>query len=96
MWSPDGQWVAFTTSAGDTVSNFYKNSQLMKVAARGGVPTRLAADFDEMIGSLLWTPDGMWFTAFNKTTSGFVQVDPVTGRAERDTGRRSWRSVGPM
>lgn len=86
VWSPDGQWVAFTTSAGDTVSNFYKNSQLMKVAAGGGVPTRLAADFDEMIGSLLWTPDGMWFTAFNKTTSGFVQVDPVTGRAERDTG----------
>ncbi len=86
VWSPDGQWIAFTTSAGDTVSNFYKNNQLMKVAAGGGEPTRLAAGFDEMIGSLLWTPQGIWFTAFNKTKSGFVQVDPVTGLAERDTG----------
>ena len=86
VWSPDGQWIAFTTSAGDTVSNFYKNSQLAKMPASGGVPTRLAADFDEMIGPMLWTPDGIWFVAFNETTSGFVKVEPATGRAERDQG----------
>jgi len=86
VWSPDGQWIAFTTSAGDTVSNFYKNNQMAKVPASGGVPTRLAADFDEMIGPMLWTPDGIWTVAFNKAASGFVKVDPGTGRAERDPG----------
>ena len=86
VWSPDGQWIAFTTSAGDTVANFYKNNQLAKVASAGGVPTQLAADFDENVGPMLWTPDGIWFVAFNKTTSGFVKVDSATGRAERDAG----------
>jgi dipeptidyl aminopeptidase/acylaminoacyl peptidase len=84
VWSPDGEWIAFTTSAGDTVSNFYRNNQLAKVAARGGEPTRLAVDFDEMIGQVLWTPQAIWFNASEKTRSGFVKVDPATGVAERD------------
>ena len=82
VWSPDGQWIAFTTAAGDTISNFYRNNQLARIAATGGTPTRLAADFDEMINQVTWTPRGLWFGALDKTSSGMVRVDPETGRAE--------------
>ena len=68
-WSPDGQWIAFTSAGGDTVTNFYKNNQLMKVPASGGSPVRLATDFDEQIGGVMWTPQGSWFLGFDKTFS---------------------------
>jgi dipeptidyl aminopeptidase/acylaminoacyl peptidase len=84
VWSPDGQWIAFTSSGGDTVTNFYKNNRLMKVPSGGGAPVRLAADFDEQIGGVMWIPQGLWFTAFDKTRRGFVQVDPASGKATRD------------
>ena len=84
VWSPDGKWIAFTTSAGDTISNFYRNNQLAKVAASGGEPIRLAADFDESVGQVLWRSQGLWFSAQDKTRSGLVMVDPATGKAARD------------
>lgn len=79
VWSPDGQWILFTTSAGDTVANFYRNNQVMKVPSTGGTPIRLAADFDEQIGNLAWTPAGIWFVAFQKTERGVFRVDAETG-----------------
>ena len=79
VWSPDGQWLLYTTNAGDTVANFYRNNQLMKVAARGGPPMRLAAGFDEQIGGVSWTPEGIWFLGFQKTNRGMFRIDPETG-----------------
>lgn len=84
VWSPDGKWIAFTTSAGDTLANFYRNNQLAKVAVSGGEPVRLAVDFDEQIGPMIWRPQGFWFGASDKTRSGLVTVDLATGRATRD------------
>ena len=79
VWSPDGQWIAFITDGGDTVANFYRNNQLMKVPAGGGTPIRLAADFDEEIGTLAWTPRGIWFVAFQKTSRNAFLVNPDNG-----------------
>jgi dipeptidyl aminopeptidase/acylaminoacyl peptidase len=80
VWSPDGQWIAFTTSNGDTTSNFYTNGMLMKVASSGGTPTRLATGFDEQIGGVTWTEAGIWFGAWQKTKRGVFKVDPATGQ----------------
>jgi len=84
VWSPDGEWVAFVTSDGDTVSNHHRNNRLAKVSARGGEPIRLAADFDESVGPLFWTRQGIHFLAFDKARSTFVNVNPVTGAAVRE------------
>ncbi|MBM4187066.1 MAG: S9 family peptidase [Gemmatimonadetes bacterium] len=79
VWSPDGQWVAFTTNAGDTTANFFRNNQLMKVPATGGPPTRLATGFDEQIGNLSWTAQGLWFVGFDRTERHVYRVDPDGG-----------------
>ena len=79
VWSPDGQWLLYTTNAGDTTANFYRNNQLMKIAAQGGPSVRLAEDFDEQIGNLVWSPRGIWFVGFDKTSRSIYQVDPETG-----------------
>jgi dipeptidyl aminopeptidase/acylaminoacyl peptidase len=79
VWSPDGQWLLFSTNAGDTVANFYKNNQLMKIAATGGTPIHLAADFDEQIGNVAWSAQGIWFVAFAKTARNIYRVDAESG-----------------
>jgi dipeptidyl aminopeptidase/acylaminoacyl peptidase len=79
VWSPDGGWLLFTTLAGDTVSNFYRNNQVMKIAATGGVPVRLAAQFDEQIGNLIWTREAIWFGALQKTKRQIFQLNAESG-----------------
>jgi dipeptidyl aminopeptidase/acylaminoacyl peptidase len=79
VWSPDGRWIAFTTSGGDTVTNFFRNNQLARVPAAGGAPQRLAAGFDEQIGGVTWTAAGLRFTAWQRTRRQVFQVDPASG-----------------
>jgi len=78
-WSPDGQWIAYFSDAGDTVSNYYKNGQILKIRVDGGAPVRLAGDLDEDPGQVRWTPAGMFLLAFQKTRRQIFRVDPETG-----------------
>ncbi len=50
-WSPDGQWIAFTTV------NDNNRGALWRIAASGGAPTQLSADLGEYLNPT-WTPDG--------------------------------------
>jgi dipeptidyl aminopeptidase/acylaminoacyl peptidase len=51
----------------------------MRIPAAGGEARRLAADFDEQIGGVDWTPLGIYFSAFERTRRHLYRVDPVTG-----------------
>ncbi|HLG05706.1 MAG TPA: S9 family peptidase, partial [Gemmatimonadales bacterium] len=79
VWSPDGGWVLYGSSGGDTTSNYYRNGRLMRIAASGGTATRLAPDFDEQIGGVEWTKRGIFFTAFHRTERPLYRLDPETG-----------------
>ena len=79
VWSPDGESLLYSSSAGDTTSNFYKNNQVFRIAASGGEPRRLGAGFDEQIFGIAWNPAGAYFTAFNKTRRHIYRLDPSTG-----------------
>ena len=83
VWSPDGQWLLFGSSGGDTTSNFYRNNRLMKIAAGGGAPTRLGADFDEQIGGVSWTAAGIYFAGFEKTRRNLYRLDPASGAVQK-------------
>ncbi len=79
VWSPDGLWLVYSSAGGDTTSNYYRNNRLMKIAAAGGEATRLGADFDEQIGGVTWTSQGIYFAGFAKTERRLYRIDPATG-----------------
>ncbi|GAA4407910.1 S9 family peptidase [Nibrella viscosa] len=85
-WSPDSKTILFTTSADDSTSYFYKNNRVFRLAVSGTAqPVQLAKDFDENIGGLIWTPEGIFFSAFQKTNRYLYRLDPATGVAGKLT-----------
>lgn len=81
-WSPDGQWILYTTSGGDTTSNYYRNNRLMKLPVAGGTAVRLGVDFDEQIGGVTWTPQGIYFVGWQHTDRRLFRVDPERGTTQ--------------
>jgi dipeptidyl aminopeptidase/acylaminoacyl peptidase len=79
VWSPDGQFLLYSSSGGDTTSHFYTNGQLLKRALTGGAPQRLAAAFDEDLGQVVWNASGLYTVAFQKTRRHVFRIDPSTG-----------------
>jgi len=91
-WSPDGRWLVYSSDLGDTTSDYYRNGHLMKVATSGGTPTELATDLDEWKNGAVWTPTGLFVTAWQKTERHIFVVDPTTGRTRpfATTPRNIW------
>lgn len=87
VWSPDSRWIAYGSSAGDTISDFYANAQLFKVAADGGAPVRLAADVDENVGALAWRATGLYGLVWQGASARrVVAIDPTGGRTRAVAG----------
>ncbi|HET9515227.1 MAG TPA: S9 family peptidase [Gemmatimonadales bacterium] len=82
VWSPDGQWLVYGSSGGDTTSHFYRNNRLMKIAVTGGASTRLGTGFDEQIFGVTWTTGGIYFTGFEKTRRKLFRIDPASGTVQ--------------
>ena len=81
-WSPDGKQIAYVTADGS--KNFiYTNRKIAVVASDGGAPKVLTASFDEDPNLLEWGPDGMYFSALQKTKSGLFLLDAKTGAVQR-------------
>ena len=85
VWSPDGTRIAFETSMANP-SYFYSNRLIATVPAAGGTPTVVTASFDEDPSIDAWKPNGLFFSASERTYSHLQRVDP-----ERKTVAR----VGP-
>ena len=79
-WSPDSEWILYSSAGGDTTSDYYKNGQIRKIPADGGESVQLAADLDEWPSSATWTPNGIFLLAWQKTNRHLYQVDPNTGK----------------
>jgi dipeptidyl aminopeptidase/acylaminoacyl peptidase len=76
-WSPDGQQIAYNTSNGSKYF-FYTNQRIAVVAADGGTPQVLTAEFDEDPDLGRWAPEGIYFSALQKTSSSLFLLDPAT------------------
>lgn len=78
-WSPDGNWIAFTSNRKDNKNNLY----LLRVS--GGEAEALT-DVKSGVGDFEWSPDGRWIA--------FTMADPKTEEEEKnDKAKNDFRWV---
>ena len=92
-WSPDGKEIAYTTSNGQQFF-YYANRYLAVISAEGGQPRLLTKDFDEDPNLLDWGPDGIYYTATQKTASHLFRIDPATRAIRRISGPDNFHASG--
>jgi dipeptidyl aminopeptidase/acylaminoacyl peptidase len=74
-WSPDGKQIAYETSGGSKYF-YYTDNRIAVVPSEGGSPQLLTSAFDEDADLLRWAPEGIYFSALQKTTSSLFLLDP--------------------
>jgi len=93
VFSPDGKQLAFT-SALDQQYFFYANSHIavvevdkvLSTLAKSPADVRdLSAKFDEDPDLIDWGPDGIYFSASQKTTGHLFRLNPQTAQITRMT-----------
>jgi Tol biopolymer transport system component len=92
-WSPDGKQIAYVTSEGDPFF-YYANRSIATVASDGGTPSVLTRDFDEVPSLIDWGPDGIYFTARQKTAAHIYRLDPASRSVRRISGPDDFYIVG--
>ncbi|MEQ1921058.1 MAG: S9 family peptidase [Pyrinomonadaceae bacterium] len=78
-WSPDGNWIAFTSTRKDNKSNLY-------VLRVGGGEAEMITDVKSGVGNFEWSPDGKWI-AYAMTDAKSDDED------KNDKGRNDFRWV---
>jgi dipeptidyl aminopeptidase/acylaminoacyl peptidase len=76
-WSPDGRQIAYTTANGAQFF-YYANSRIAVISADGGESKVVTGDFDEDPNLIDWGPDGIYFSALQRTAAHLYRVDPST------------------
>jgi dipeptidyl aminopeptidase/acylaminoacyl peptidase len=78
-WSPDGNWIAFTSNRKDNRSNLY-------VLSTAGGEAEPLTDLKSGVNNFAWSPDGR--------SIAFTMTDAKTEDEEKnDKGRNDWRWV---
>jgi dipeptidyl aminopeptidase/acylaminoacyl peptidase len=80
-WSPDGKQIAYETANGEKYF-FYANTLIALVGSDGGTPRLLSGGFDEDASLLRWAPEGIYFSALQKTASGLFLLNPENSAAK--------------
>jgi dipeptidyl aminopeptidase/acylaminoacyl peptidase len=92
-WSPDGRQIAFVTNNGDQFF-FYANTHIAVVTASGGTPRIVTGKFDEDPRLINWGPDGIYFSASQKTASHVFRVNAETQAVDRLTAPDAFFASG--
>lgn len=109
-WSPDGKQIAYQTANGSQYF-FYTDQRIAVIPADGGTPQVLTLAFDEDPNLLHWAPEGIYFSALQKTEAALFLLDPAarsikpvtipgTSIADsfsfsKDFSHVAWRGSGP-
>ncbi|HEU4471544.1 MAG TPA: DPP IV N-terminal domain-containing protein, partial [Flavisolibacter sp.] len=79
---PDGKAFVYSSSLADSVSSFYRNNRLFIYNLETGSSTEIAAALDENKNVVAWNRQGLFLTAFEKTSQKLYTVDTKTGAAK--------------
>ena len=87
VWSPDGTRIVYRTYVTQPGDEYRTHSMgvLAVVPAEGGVPRILTGAFDEQTTALVWTSQGIYVSARQRTFQHLFRLDPATGAMERVT-----------
>ncbi|WP_373523701.1 TolB family protein [Aquiflexum sp.] len=66
-WSPDSKQILYVSDVDDTVSNFYKNTKIFRIALEDKKPVQLASKLDENPSNLIWNSKGIYGAFLKKT-----------------------------
>src|SRR5437868_4525915 len=78
-WSPDGNWIAFTSNRKENKENLY-------LLRAGGGEAEPLTDIKSGVADFAWSPDGRWIA--------YVMTDPKTEEEEKnDKGKNDFRWV---
>jgi dipeptidyl aminopeptidase/acylaminoacyl peptidase len=85
VWSPDGKEIAYRTYVITEKDEYYTYSAgyIAVVPAAGGPSRVLTEDFDENPTPLAWSPDGIYFSARQRTYQHLFRLNPTTKAIER-------------
>lgn len=92
-WSPDGKQVAYVTGNGDPFF-FYSNRYIAAIPVDGGSARVLTKEFDENANLIDWGPDGIYFSASQKTDAHVFRLDPASGAVQRVSGPDRFSAQG--
>jgi dipeptidyl aminopeptidase/acylaminoacyl peptidase len=81
-WSPDGSRIAFETAMANPWF-YFGNGLVAAIPADGGTIDVLSKRFDEDPFLLDWGPDGIYFSASDRTTAHLYRLDPATKSTTR-------------
>jgi dipeptidyl aminopeptidase/acylaminoacyl peptidase len=84
-WSPDGKWIAYLSTAGDSIYQV----DLFVVGADGGKPRKLTVNFELDASEPIWGPDEkmLYFNTVNRE-SGEVFAADVAGAGVRQVAAK--------
>jgi dipeptidyl aminopeptidase/acylaminoacyl peptidase len=91
-WSPDGKQIAYVTSNGQLFF-FFANRYVATVPSDGGTPEVLTTAFDEDAYLINWGPDGIYFSARQKTNAHIYRIDSPSHTIHRLTGPDAFLAI---
>ncbi|MDQ6844930.1 MAG: S9 family peptidase [Bacteroidota bacterium] len=62
QWSPDGKWIAYSSSSSNQSFTMYGESNISVIPAAGGTARSLAGSLDRPVSDIRWTKDGQHLT----------------------------------
>jgi dipeptidyl aminopeptidase/acylaminoacyl peptidase len=85
VWSPDGKEIAYRTYVVTDKDEYFTFSAgyIAVVPADGGPSRVLTEEFDENPTPRAWAPDGIYFTAGQRTYQHLFRLNPMTRAIDR-------------
>ncbi|MDX1639014.1 MAG: S9 family peptidase [Balneolaceae bacterium] len=82
-WSPEGDAFLYVSSVDNDSTNFFTNNRYFIYDLESGNTREVAAGFDENLNSFTWTEQGIYATAYRKTTRPLLLLNPENGEVSQ-------------